>query len=242
MVFTRWSSRLACATVLLACADPTDPVAPSAVLSLDEAPTPILESGGAEPTPAELAQMPLDFQANPTLLGYSTDVAFTDGRTRAGASMRYFATNAKQEVELKLRYENREIAVATGYGEDSNFLPSVRTLSTTAALGVSGACGHLADATSVHTAWHQFIAGGWKFFSWGTTGRSSQDDDRQAPCEPPPPPPSTAPPAAPDDPDGYEPVCEFCQQWLEFTYWGQLIGIWWECEPVDMSYCEMYLT
>ena len=242
MVFIRWLPRLACATVLLACADSTDPAAPSAALSLDEAPQPILESGEAEPTPAELAAMPMEFQTNPTLLGYSTNVAFTDGRARASAYMKYFATNAKQEVELSLRYENREIAVATGYGEDSNFLPSVRTLSTTAALGVSSACGHLADGRSVHTAWHQFIAGGWKFLSWGTTARSSQDDDRQTPCEPPPPPPSTAPPAGPDDPGGYEPVCEFCQQWLEFTYWGQLIAIWWECEPVDMSYCELYLT
>ncbi len=241
--FTRSLPRLACATILLACADSTDPAAPSAARLLDEAPHPVFESEGTEPSPEELAAMPPEFQANPTLLGYSTDVALTDGRARASASMRYFATNAKQEVELKLRYENREIAVATGYGEDSHFLPFMRTLSTAAALGVSGACGHLADATSVHTAWHQFIAGGWKFFSWGTTARSSFDDDRQTPCEPPPPPPPpTAPPADPDEPEVYEPVCEFCQQWLEYTSWGLLVAAWWECQPVDMSFCHLYLT
>jgi hypothetical protein len=242
MSFTRWLSRIACAAVLLACADATDPAAPAASLLLDEAPPPILEEGGTEPTPAELAAMPAEFQANPTLLAYSTSVAFGDGRALAKASMRYFATNATQEVTLKLRYENREIAAATAYGEDSHFFPLIGTLSTTAALGVSSSCGHLADAASVHTGWHQFIVGGWKFLRWGTTARSSHDDDRQAPCEPPPPPPPpTDPTAGPDDPDGYEPVCTFCQQWLEFTYWGDLVGIWWECQPVDLAYCEMYL-
>jgi hypothetical protein len=241
--FTRWLPRLACATVLLACADRTDPAAPSTDLSLDEAPQPILESGGPEPTPAELAAMPAEFRTNPTLLDYSTDVAFApaENRVRSRGYMEYFATNAKQEVRLTLRYENREVATGHAYGEDSHFFPGVRTLLTTAALGVGGPCGHLADGASVHSAWHQFIAGGWKFFSWGTTTRSSQDDDRQSPCAPPPPTP-VAPPAGPDDPGVYEPVCEFCQQWLEFTYRGDLLAIWWECEPVDLSYCETYLT
>jgi hypothetical protein len=249
---TRWFPRLVCATVLLACADGTDPTAPSAVAASvlsqplvddDSTSEPSPELSG--PSPEELATMPADFRMNPTLLDYWTDVGFIPAESRSYAQgyMKYFATNATQDVKLDLRFENGVIATRTAYGENTDLFPYVRSLWTTALLGVSGSCGHLADGATIHKAWHQFIAGGWKFFSWGTAAGTSGDMKEQVQCVPPPTPPP-APPGSTggiDDSGGYQLICEYCQQWLEFTPWGDLLAVWWECEPVDMWYCETYL-
>ena len=248
---TRWFPRLVCATVVLACADATDPVAPGAATPADTPQLFIDDFDGiegiepVEPTVAELAELPAEFRASPTLLDYWTDVGFipAESRSYAQAYMKYFATNATQDVTLDLMFEHQRIASRNAHGENADMLPFVRSLWTTALLGVSGSCGHLADGASVHTAWHQLIASGWKFFSWGTNARTSGDMKEQSPCAPPPP-PRPVPPGATggvDDPGGYRPTCEYCQQWLEFTLWGDLIAVWWECEPVDLSYCERYL-
>ena len=250
---TRWFPRIVCATVVLACTDATDPAAPTAATSSDNPQLFIDDIDGVddlegvepiEPTAAELAELPSAFRASPTLLDYWTDVGFIPAERRAYAQayMKYFATNATQEVTLDLQFERSLIATRNAHGENTDLLPFTRSLWTTALLGVSGSCGHLADGASVHTAWHQLIAGGWKFFSWGNTGRTSGDMKEQDPCAPPPPPP--VPPSGTggtDDSPGYQPICEFCQQWLEFTFWGELIAVWWECEPVDLSYCETYI-
>jgi hypothetical protein len=235
---TRWFPRIVCAVVVLACADAADPVAPSLPAELDVTPLHV-EIGSSEPSIEDLEQMPLEFRGNPTLLDYWTDVGFIPAESRSYAQgyMKYFATNATQDVKLDLRFENRGIATRTAYGEEANIFPNVRSLWTTALLGVSGSCGHLADGATIHRAWHQFIAGGWKFFSWGTAAGTSGDAAEQTGCEPPPPPTQRTGNAG-NDPEVYQLVCEYCQQWLEYNLFGDLIDVWWECERVDISYCE----
>jgi hypothetical protein len=235
----RWIPRLACGMVLLACADSTDPTAPSVAASAGP-PQLSAEGGDAEPTPEELAEMPAEFRMPATLLSYWTDVGFTyDGTAYAQGFMRYFATNATQEVTLDLRFENRMVATRKAYGEQSDFLPAIRTLWTSAHLGVSGSCGHLADGATIHKAWHQFLVGGWRFLSWGNAAGTSGDSAEQPACAPPPPPP---PPADGVGRGGeYEEGCTLCTQWLSYSY-GHVVGIWWECEEIDGATCQALMT
>ena len=234
-------SRLACGMVLLACADTTDPTAPSAVDSAGD-PQLFVEGGGSAPSPEELAEMPSEFAMSPTILDYWTNVGFlpAESRTYGRGFMSYFATNAEQEVDLSLRFENNKVAETVAYGENSDWLPANRMLFTTAYLGVNGACGHLADATTNHKARHQFIGGGWKFFSWGNTGRSSADSAEQPECAPPPPPPPPSGGGNPnegDDPDEYDGPCYSCQLWYRRV--GDVIVVtWWECRSIESILCE----
>lgn len=234
----RWFSRLACGMVVLACADTTDPTAPSAVVSAD-APQLSTEGGGAGPSPEELAEMPIEFRTNPTILDFWTDVGFLPAESRAYARgfMSYLASNAAQDVVLSLRFDNSTIASSDAFGENSDWFPAVRMLFTTAFVGVSGTCGHLADGTTNHKAWHQFLVGGWKFLSWGNTARSSGDSAEQPECPPLPPPP----PAGGGSSDEYEDGCQLCQQWFYFID-DQIVDEWWECEPIDNRYCEGLMT
>ena len=229
-------ARVACAMVLSACADSTDPTAPRAE-SPNDVPALSLEGSGPAPTPEELAEMPSEFATEPSINVYSTDVGFSsqEGRAFAHGYMSYLASDASQDVTLDLRFENDPIGSSNAYGEQSNWLPWVRTLATTAYIGVSGDCGHLADGRTNHKAWHKFLVGGWKFMSWGNEARSSADSREQPACPPPPPPPTGTPGGGGDD--EYDTGCEFCQEWLYFMD-GELVDIWWECQPIDDGYCD----
>ena len=228
----RWLSRVACAMVLSACAESTDPIAPPAEAPED----PSLYIGSGEPTAAQLAMMPAEFAQRPTILNYWTEVGFlpTEGRAYARGFMDYFATDAEQEVTLDLRFENTTVGTTRAVGEQSNWLPWVRMMFTTAHIGVSGTCGHLADGSSRHRAWHKFLISGWEFLSWGNYVRSSHDSEEQPACPPPPPPPTDDPGGGDDE---YEGDCELCQQWFYYID-GRIVDQWWECEPIDPSYCE----
>ncbi len=235
----RWIPRMMCGLIVVGCTDATRPTAPPAST---EVPSLSVQGEGPEPAEEEFAEMPSAFRMAPTLLNYWTDVGFMSdvGRAYAQGFMKYFGTNATQNVKASLRFENQPIGSSDAYGEASDFLPSLRTLWTTAQIGVSGSCGHLADGATIHKAWHQFVAGGWKFFSWGNTAGTSGDSAEQPGCPPTPPPPSDPGGnggGGGDGTDGYEGECEICQEWLQY-YDGQLVDVWWECEPVDPSVCE----
>jgi hypothetical protein len=238
----RWLPGIACAIALLACADATDPTAPGPAPAAD---VPLLstEGSGSEPSPEELAEMPAEFRSASTILDYWTDAGFlpAEGRAYARGFMTYFATNAAQQVRLSLRFENRPIGQSDASAENSDWLPAVRWLFTTAYMGVSGTCGHLADGVSSHRAWHQFLGGGWKFFSWGHTGRTSGDSAEQPSCPEPPPPPPSPPSGGGGGGNDYEEGCELCTQWFYFID-NQIVDEWWECQPIDMSYCDALMT
>ena len=232
---TRLLARAACAIVLSACADTADPVAPRAegpastvALSVD--------GTGPEPTPEELAEMPSEFATAPSILSASTSVGFEpdQGRAYAMGYMTYLASDASQDVVLDLRFQNDHIATRQVHGEQSDFLPWFRALVTPAHLGVSGTCGHLADGTTNHRAWHKFIVGGWKFLSWGNDAKPSSDSEEQPGCPPPPPPPPSGGGGGDDE---YDSGCELCQEWLYFID-GELVDVWWECQPIDDYWCD----
>ena len=187
--------------------------------------------------------MPSEFASRPAIHSYWTNVGFlpTESRAYGRGFMSYYATNAEQEVAFSLRFENSEIARTRAVGADSELWPGNRMLFTTAYLGVSGACGHLADATTNHKAWHQFIVGGWKFLSWGDTGRSSSHSDDQPACEPPPPPPPPPPSGGGNGGGEYEGGCELCQQWF-YVVDNQIVDEWWECTSIPDNYCEGLMT
>jgi hypothetical protein len=188
--------------------------------------------------------MPSEFAMSPVILAYWTNVGFLPAESRAYGRgfMSYYATNAEQKVAFSLRFENSVIARTEAVGADSEWWPANRMLFTTAYLGVSGACGHLADGTTNHKAWHQFIVGGWKFFSWGDTGRSSSDSAEQPGCEPPPPPPPQPPPSSGGgNSDEYEGGCELCQQWF-YVIDYQIVDEWWECSSTPDYFCEGLMT
>ena len=231
----KWLPRVAAVIALSACADGKDPVsstaaAPNAGPSL-----------GVAPTPDEIGEMPPEFMTSPAILDAWTDAGFVESESRAYAMgfMKYLATNATQEVTLDLRFENDPVGTRSASGESADLLPYLRTLWTTATMGVSGSCGHLVDGSTVHKAWHQFLGAGWKFFSWGTDGRSSSDSKAQSSCEPPPPPPP--PTSGGGDGDEYQGGCELCQQWFYFID-GFLMDEWWECTSIPDYYCEGLMT
>ena len=239
----RWLPGIACAMALLACADASDPTAPGPAPA-SALPALSTEGTGPAPTPEELAEMPAEFAEAPTIYSHWTDAGFlpAEGRAFARAFMTYLATNATQQVRLSLRFEDRPIAQSDAGAEEADWFPATRVLFTTAYVGVSGTCGHLADGTSSHRAWHQFIGGGWKFFSWGNTGRSSGDSDHQPACPEPPPPPPT-PPSGGGGGGGneYEEGCELCTQWF-YVIDGEILDEWWECRPIDSRICDALLT
>jgi hypothetical protein len=225
--------------LVLACADATDPAAPSAVVSAD--PPLLATDGGAAPTEAEFAAMPAEFRTSPSVFTVSTDVGFLPAEHRAYARgfMNYLATNAVQEVDLSLRFDGSEIASGRAVGEQSDWLPGLRMLLTTAYVGVSGPCGHLAEGTTTHKAWHQFLVGGWKFLSWGNHAKSSYGGAEQDACEPPPPPPP--PPPGGGSGDEYNEGCDLCQQWF-YVIRGVVVDEWWECNPIPEYFCDGLMT
>ena len=234
----RWFSRFACVFVVLACADAIDPIAPSAASSTDG--LQLSTAAEASPTEEDFESMPQEFRTVPSILSTATDVGFLPAERRAYARgyMTYFSSNASQNVNLSLRLDNSVIATNDAFGEASDWFPARRALVTTAYLGVSGPCGHLAEGTTTHRAWHQFLVGGWKFLSWGNHARTSYGSAEQEACESPPPPPSSP---GGGNSDEYEGGCELCEQWFYFID-GRLVDEWWECTSIPDYYCEGLMT
>ena len=239
---TRQFSRFACGLLMLACADASVPSAPDVAAS-DDTPALATSGSGSAPTEEDFASMPPEFRTTASIFTHWTEVGFLPDEQRAFATgyMAYLATNATQEVNLSLRFENQNVASTTARGEETDWLPAARVLFTTARLGVSGTCGHLADGATTHKAWHQFLVGGWKFLSWSNQVVSSGDSKAQPACEPPPPPPPPPGSGGGGNGDEYQGGCELCQQWFYFID-GYMVDEWWECSSIPDYYCEGMMT
>jgi hypothetical protein len=229
MSFIRWFPRVACAVVLVACGDAAEPAAPR--FSNNDVP----QLSASEPTPEELAEMPSEFSRDANLQSWGTDVFFipTAGIAYGQSHMHYFATNAEQELKLDLRYKNAPAGSVRGFTERSTFFPHDYGMWTEASIGVSGACGHSVNGAAIHKVWHKWLVSGWKLFEFHHRAESSFDGDAQVDCPAPPP----QSPGYGGGPEEYPGDCEICQEWLYFVD-GHIINSWWECEPIDGSYCE----
>ena len=224
-------TRALCALSFLACAGESDPIAPQDTAAAF-APAPSLST--MEPSDAELAGMPSEFLTGPSIFNARTTVAFTpDPGVYAEAAMDYFATDAEQEVTLVLREGDRAIYSKTARSVAEDWLPAWRPLHTMVSFPVSAACGSSADGSSAHRAWHKFIVGSWKYFSWGRQETPSGGAAAQGSCS------SAGSGGGGDGP--YETGCQSCQQWFWYEY-GQIVDEWWECTPIDASFCEGLAT
>src|SRR5688500_1517212 len=214
-------ARLGCAMPLLACASENDPTAPAAT-SRERVPIPALSTSESEPTEADLASMPSAFMTAPSLVSARVIAGFVAGEGAfAQALMDYFGTNAEQDATITVMSGATQTASRTGRSSSHDFLPAVRSLTTTVSFPFAGSCGHLAEARGVHRAWHQFLVGGWKFLSWGQAEQPSDAHEWQDPC----PEPGEGESGSESDP--YEAGCEVCQQWFYFGS-GRFTS-WWEC-------------
>lgn len=234
----RHCARVLCAIPLLACASDKSPTAPPA----DPPEVTIAPSFATmEPSAEELAEMPEEFQTAPSIFNARTVVGFSPGDgAYAQGLMDYFASDAEQEVTLRLRRDDREVYSKTAKGVQEDFFPAPRSLTTTVSFAVSANCGNTADGNTAHRAWHKFIVGGWKYLSWGRGETSSGASATQPTCEELPPPPNSESGGSDGGGgggDAYETDCVSCQQWFWYEY-GQLVDEWWECTPTDPSRCE----
>lgn len=231
----RSTTRALCALPFLACAGESGPSAPQADTAAF-VPGPSLST--LQPSESELAEMPSEFHTAPSIFNARTVVAFTDDPgVYAEASMDYYATDAEQDVTLALRHDDREVYSKTARDVREDWLPAWRSLHTMVSFSVSATCGNSADGDTAHRAWHKFIVGSWKYFSWGRHETPSRGTAAQPQCATSPPPGSGG--SGGDDP--YDTGCESCQQWFWYEY-GQIVDEWWECTPIDASYCEGLAT
>jgi hypothetical protein len=142
--------------------------------------TPIDEPSGGEGS----GEIPPEWQPAPSILTYWTDAGFREGFAWGQGFMHYFASHATQTVRLALRYNGSQVANTSGTSEESAFLPWFRDLWTSTSVQVGKTCGHMADATTGHTAWHQPPAPLGGLAKWGHQTASSGKGAAQSSCPP----------------------------------------------------------
>jgi len=235
--YLRHMARVGCALSFIACSSERTPTAPPVDVAEVTLPDGLRLSTMA-PTPEELAEMPAEFSTAPSIFNPRTIVEFVADGVFAQGVMDYFATDAEQEVTLALSFDNGEISRTTAKGAQGDLIPWTRHMRTTTTLPVPGECGYSATGHTQHRAWHKFLVGGWKFLSWGEDERPSSNQKEQPACPPPPPP---SPPGGGPGEDPYDTGCQSCQQWFWYED-GVRVDEWWECTPIDPSYCEGLAT
>jgi hypothetical protein len=207
MTKLRWFLVIATGVVQLACGESIGP--PTAARDLDIV-VPQLERAGREvqvttvareqertpgispivipedePTGGEgSGDIPPEWQPPPSIISYWTDAGFGASSAWGQGFMRYFASHASQTVRLAVRFNNSQVASTSGTSEQSAFLPWVRELWTSASVQVGKSCGHAADASTQHSAWHQPPAPLGGLTKWGTESAPSYKGAAQFPCPP----------------------------------------------------------
>jgi hypothetical protein len=172
----------------LACSEGTSPRAPTRDLELvlpgldrirpsfvEEEPT----SGGGSPPSQEL---PAEFQQAPSIFEYQTNAGFQGAEAWAQGFMRYYATHARQDVSITVRSTSGASVTPPPFkGAQSDLWPAERALSTNAGVVLDKSCGYSSNASTTHSAWHEFpLIGRWA--SWGHTDIPSRGAASQPPC------------------------------------------------------------
>lgn len=128
--------------------------------------------------------LPPEWQSAPSILNSGSDAWFETSSAWGQGFMRYFASHARQVVRLAVRFNTSQVANTSGTSEESAFLPWFRDLWTTASVQLGKACGHTADASTEHTAWHQPPAPIGGLATWGKQTTSSLKPAAQPACPP----------------------------------------------------------
>lgn len=130
------------------------------------------------------SDVPAEFETAPSILSSGTDAGFGADVAWGQAHMSYYGSHARQELTLLLRFNNSEIAKTSAVSEQSDWLPAVRSLWTDARLGLSKSCGHALDASSTHSAWHEWQLLFKGLLKWGLTTVPSGKPVSQPDCPP----------------------------------------------------------
>ena len=130
--------------------------------------------------------IPEEFIGHSTWIDVSADVGWMSPNQAYGqAIVRYWASNAKAVVALKVRN-----AQGVQVGENSAteqawwLIPLKKTLYASTAVMVSGTCGHIAQATASGTVWDSAISSSQGLLSWGNQARSANKSAAQPACAP----------------------------------------------------------
>ncbi|MDQ3951307.1 MAG: hypothetical protein M3282_13320 [Gemmatimonadota bacterium] len=138
-----------------------------------------------EPSSGESSsELQPEFQTAPSIFAYGTDAGFRDGVAWGQAYMSYFASHAKQVLTLSLRFNNSQIANTPAVSERGDWLPAYRSLWTDARLFVAKSCGHALDASTSHSAWHEWQVLFKGLLKWGLATTPSGDLASQSACPP----------------------------------------------------------
>jgi hypothetical protein len=122
-------------------------------------------------------EMPPEYQQDPSIGRYWTDVGFIGDNAYGQAYMQYYGNRAEQRLTLTLRNDAGTIGTATGLSEQQRWTPALtpsgRDLWTDAGIALNSSCTFYLDGSTTHSAWHEFLTrnGGW--LSWGRTTQSS---------------------------------------------------------------------
>jgi hypothetical protein len=135
-----------------------------------------------QPIDGSSSTLPPEWQQAPTIYTRWTDAGFGTNAAWGQGFMHYFASHATQTVRLALRFNNSTVATTSGTSEHSSFFPWFRDLWTNASLSVGKSCGHAADASTQHTAWHQPPAPLGGLAKWGMESAPSYKPATQSSC------------------------------------------------------------
>jgi hypothetical protein len=136
----------------------------------------------AGPTPPS-GEIPPEFQMAPSITRKETDAGFSSTEAWGQSNMTYFGSHARQVLNLALRFNNAQVANPSFKTEAADLFPNWRGLWTDGRVVTPNPCGHTLQATSEHSAWHQFpLVGSWS--TWGNTTQSTTKSAQQPPCAP----------------------------------------------------------
>ena len=147
----------------------------SAILTPDEGEG---GEGGLDGTGEEL---PPEWQTAPSIYDYWTDSRISASAADARGFMLYWASHATQVVRLALRFEGRQIANTAAEGAQSDLFPWARELRTDVGIGVEKDCGHVADGSTVHHAWHEPPSPIGRLTRWGDDKKTSAESAAHPP-------------------------------------------------------------
>jgi hypothetical protein len=109
---------------------------------------------------------------------------FTQTAAWAQASMEFYANYATINLGMDLRYNGKSIGARSASAGFSEWIPLRSRLDTSAAMGITGQCGHIIDAWGTFAVWFYIPD-----FTWGKREKTDPAVAAQPTCVPDPPPP-----------------------------------------------------
>ena len=239
---------IASLVAVLAC---SDPVAPSQRISAESGGVlQMVVVNGPEDVPLEDGEeMPAQFLSPPQIDRTFIDVGFLPRVAWATAQMRYYATNARLSLYLKLKKNDLTIDRDSSQVSSETLFPLFTSLPARVNISTPAECGYRVDASASFTSWMTFpLPKTGNFFAWGHSSKGETAFEVQPTC----PPVITngtewvdellnedgyTDDEASEYPDEeYDGTCQFCQFWYA-TVDDRIVAVWLDCTETDDSYC-----